>query len=46
MLYIFKNNKGVQIAWDSEAPRAFRDARTSDSEKRSIFGFIRISNLG
>lgn len=47
MLYIFSNNSGVQIAWNSETPRAFRNARASDNGKRSsLFGFIRTSNIG
>jgi hypothetical protein len=47
MLYIFKNNNGVQIAWNSEAPRSFRNARASDNQKRSsLFGFIRTSSAG
>ncbi len=46
MLYVFRNNNGVQIAWNSETPRAFKDARTSDREKRSMFGFIRTWSLG
>lgn len=47
MLYIFKTNSGVQIAWNSETPRAFRNARASDNQKRStLFGFIRTSSAG
>ncbi|AYD00981.1 hypothetical protein [Neorhizobium sp. NCHU2750] len=47
MLYIFRNNNGVQIAWNGETPRAFRNSRPSDHQKRSsLFGFIRTSNAG
>ncbi len=47
MLYVFRNNDGVQIAWNSEAPKAFRQSRPSDNKRRmSIFGFIRTSNSG
>ncbi len=47
MLYVFRNNNGLQIAWNSEAPKAFRNSRPSDSTRRmSIFGFIRTSNSG
>lgn len=47
MLYVFRNNNGLQIAWNSEAPKAFRQSRPSDNARRmSIFGFIRTSNSG
>jgi len=47
MLYVFKNGNGLQIAWNSEAPKAFRQSRASDNTRRmSIFGFIRTSNSG
>jgi hypothetical protein len=47
MLYVFKNSNGVQIAWNSEAPRAQRERRPSFGERLSMaVGFIRTSNLG
>jgi hypothetical protein len=47
MLYVFKNDRGVQIAWNSVAPRAFGEARSTDREKRSsMLGFVRTWSLG
>ncbi len=47
MLYVFKNSNGLQIAWNSETPKAFRQTRPSDISRRmSLFGFIRTSNSG
>jgi len=47
MLYVFRNNNGLQIAWNSEVPKAFRQSRSSDKARRmSIFGFIRTSSSG
>ncbi|WJH40071.1 hypothetical protein N7E02_26040 [Aliirhizobium terrae] len=47
MLYVFKNSNGVQIAWNSEAPRTPRDRRPTVSERLlTAIGFARTPNLG
>jgi hypothetical protein len=47
MLYIFRNNGGVQIAWNARAPRmaSALDARQLDT-RFSLLGWIRSSNAG
>jgi hypothetical protein len=47
MLYVFKNSNGVQIAWNSEAPRTPKDRRPTVSERLlAVIGFPRASSLG
>jgi len=47
MLYIFKNNNGLQIAWNSQAPQRQVHTRTQQLDTRfSPFGFIRTNNAG
>jgi hypothetical protein len=47
MLYIFKNNSGLQIAWNSQAPQRQVHTRTQQLDTRfSLFGFIRTNNAG
>jgi hypothetical protein len=47
MLYIFKNNDGVQIAWNSALPKRDRQSRKQQLDTRfSLLGFIRTSNAG
>ncbi|SFB38233.1 hypothetical protein SAMN03159496_03286 [Rhizobium sp. NFR07] len=47
MLYVFSSKNGVQIAWNSEVPRASRERRPTFGERLSTaIGFIRTSNLG
>ena len=47
MLYIFKNNDGVQIAWNSSLPRRDRQTRAMELNTRfSLLGFIRTFSAG
>lgn len=47
MLYIFKNNNGVQIAWNSTLPSRSRQSRKDQLDTRlPLFGFIRTSSAG
>jgi len=47
MLYIFKNNDSVQIAWNSSLPRRDRRTRAMELDTRfSLLGFIRTFSAG
>lgn len=47
MLYIFKNNDGVKIAWNSSLPQRERQNRKQQLDTRfSLLGFIRTSSAG
>jgi hypothetical protein len=47
MLYVFKNNNGLQIAWNSEVPRRQLDTRSQQLDTRfSLWGLIRTSKAG
>lgn len=47
MLYIFKNNDSVQIAWNSSLPRRDRQTRAMELDTRfSLLGFIRTFSAG
>ncbi|WP_164901727.1 hypothetical protein [Neorhizobium lilium] len=47
MLYIFRNNSGLQIAWNSVPPSRQVSTRAQQLDTRfSLFGFIRSSNAG
>lgn len=47
MLYVFSNRNGVQIAWNYEAPRAFKDEVKNAPKKRgSMMDFVRGWTIG
>lgn len=47
MLYVFKSNNGLQIAWNSEVPRRQLDTRSQQLDTRfSLWGLIHTSKAG
>lgn len=46
MLYIFRNNRGVQIAWNATVPRRTVENRAQQLDTRfPLLGFIRTNSL-